>query len=307
MHMINSAIISTMSNIKSFIYSYILFVLAILSPLHALELDPNLNTLCLNRMDAMITNGMVVPPCGSPVQPDVESFKGIVGSYGLALAAPNVTPTNTLGVNAVSFGLVYGLTGLNAPNANWKNATAGNQKPSSLMNANLVLRKGLPYSFELEGSMGYLINSELFAVGGGLRWSPHEAVKLVPVDVSARFHARKVVGSSQLDLTTMGFDLSLGHEFGILKLFSIAPYVAYSPLWIYGSSNVLDATPGTFEAPTMVAANGQSSAFVFKQQTITVQRFTIGARLLIGLLQLTPEAVISSQQQTYYINFGVRL
>jgi hypothetical protein len=306
--MINLAITSTMSSIKFSIHAFFSLVfIAILSPLHALELDPNLNTLCLNRMDAMITNGTVVPPCGSNIQPDVASFKGLVGSYGLALAAPNVTPTNTLGVNAVSFGLVYGMTGLYAPNANWKNATVGNQKPSSLMNANLVVRKGLPYSFELEGSMGYLINSELFAVGGGLRWSPHEAVKLVPVDVSTRFHVRKVVGSSQMDLTTMGFDLSVGHEFGILKLFSIAPYVAYSPLWVYGSSNVLDATPGTFESPTMIATNGQNSAFVFKQQTVTIQRFTIGARFLIGLLQLTPEAVISGEQQTYYINLGVRL
>ncbi len=280
----------------------VVFLATILAhQLYALELDPNLNTLCLNRTEMSAT------PCGEAVQPDVGSFKNLMTAYGLALAPPNLTPANTLGINATSFNLAYGVVGNPFANAPWANATSGKQASPTLMNANLMVRKGLPYSFELEGSLGYMINTELFAVGGGIRWALHEAVKLVPVDFSVRFNVRKVMGSSQIDMTTTGLDFSLGHEFGILKLFSIAPYIAYSPMWIYANSNVLDATPGTFNAPALAQSNARADSFVFAQQTIAVQRFTVGARFLIGVLQLIPEATFSGNQSSYFLNLGLRI
>ena len=49
------------------------------------------------------------------------------------------------------------------------------------------------------------------------------------------------------------------------------------------------------------------AVFVFAQQTIAVQRFTVGARFLIGVLQLIPEATFSGNQSSYFLNLGLRI
>ena len=99
--------------------------------------------------------------------------------------------------------------------------------------------------------MGYLINSELWTVGAGLKWALNEAVRSFPIDFSISSYANRVVGSTQLDLSTVTYGATLGTQFGLLGMVNIAPFISYRPIIVFAGSNTLDSTPSTFGAPVL--------------------------------------------------------
>ena len=172
----------------------------------------------------------------------------------------------------------------------------------------LMIRKGLPYSFELEGHFGYMVNSELFTIGGAFKWALHEAIAAFPIDFMVRGSAMRLVGSTQLEMTAVGFDASLGTQFGVLKSFNLAPYVAYSPIQVTANSTTLDATPGTFDAPgSSLAASNASTSFVYSRRDHVTHRFGGGVRWLIGLIKITPEFIWSPDQYNISVSLGLHL
>ena len=78
---------------------------------------------------------------------------------------------------------------------------------------------------------------------------------------------------------------------------NVSPYVAYSPLWIFSRSNVIDSSPGTRDI------NGEGD-FVFTNQQQRVDRLTLGLRFITGAFNFTPEVTIAGGQQTYAVNLG---
>ena len=259
---------------------------------YALDLDPDLHGLCDNCS------------MGQFPSPKVTVFNGLALAYGLALAPPMLAPANTIGINTLEVDMSYSMTSLTDDANQWVEAIRARTAPSSLMSAHFTVRKGLPYSFELEGQLGYLINSELWTMGGSLKWSFHEAVRAFPIDFTLRGSGNRMVGSSQLDLSTVGADVALGTQFGIFKLFNLAPYLGYSPVWIFSGSSTLDATPGVYD----VAGNGMgtgSTALVFPRTEQMVHRMAIGLRFLAGRIKLTPEFMWTPHQ--FNINVGLGL
>ena len=199
----------------------------------------------------------------------------------------------------------YSFTQLQDDSSSWANAVRQREAVSNLMGTHFVVRKGLPYSFELEGQLGYLVNSELWTMGGSVKWSFHEAMRIIPIDFMVRGSVNHLVGSSQLDLTMAGVDLALGTQFGVLDLFNLSPYISYSPVWIYSGSYTLDSTPGVYDVTGINGSN--SSAFVFPRQDEMVNRFAVGIRWLAGLIKLNPEFVWTPHQYTINLSLGLHL
>jgi len=275
-----------------------LALLAGARPAAALGLDPSLHGLCAN--------------CTTALTPNEAAFDGLVQAYGLALAPPVLAPASTLGINAFEMDMSYGLTNFSGDTSVWGEALTNRSRVSNVSTSHFTIRKGLPYSFELEGQLGYLLNSELWTIGGAAKWSYHEGMSAFPVDFNARFAANRLVGSTQLDLSTTSVDLALGTRFGVKGVMNIAPYVAYSLLTIYGGSNTLDATPGVYDAPEVLVREGSAesfsaSSFVFGQRTHTVNRLSAGVRFLIGLIKLTPEFAWTPQQYNVNVSLGLQL
>jgi hypothetical protein len=267
-------------------------------PAAALGLDPALHGLCSD--------------CTGALTPNEVAFDGLVQAYGLALAPPLLAPSNTIGINAFEMDMSYSLTSFSGDTSAWGAALTNRSKISNVSSSHFTIRKGLPYSFEMEGQLGYLLNSELWTIGGAVKWSYHEAMSAFPVDFTARFAANRLVGSTQLDLSTMGFDLALGTQFGVGGVMNIAPYIAYSPLRIYGGSNTLDATPGVYDAPeVLIRQDGTqayaASTFVFAQRVHTANRLSVGTRFLIGLIKVTPEFAWTPQQYNVNVSLGLQL
>ena len=143
----------------------------------------------------------------------------------------------------------------------------------------------------------YLIESELWMFGVMAKWAPHEGVRAIPIDLAVRGTFNRLIGSPDLDMSTTGFDIVLSKSFGLAGVVNVSPYVAYSPIWIFSRSNVIDSTPGSRDSP--------DGDFVFAEEEQLVQRFAMGSRFIMGLFNLTPELTIAPEQQSYSVNLGV--
>ena len=97
-------------------------------------------------------------------------------------------------------------------------------------------------------------------------------------------------------MSTAGLDVVLSKSFGLAGVVNLAPYVAYSPLWVFSRSNVIDSTPGTRDSP--------DGDFVFTDQEQLVHRVGVGSRFIMGFFNLTPEVTFAPEQQTYAVNLG---
>lgn len=264
---------------------------AFVPPAFALDNDPVLRRLCIPAgSDAAL-------PCGDNVVANNASFKEIARELGMALAPRLLAPAETLGVNGFAFNLQYAFTSIDKGAGYWQETIEDRDPPGSLMTAHLDVKKGLPYSFEVGAHATYLVNSELWAYGGSLKFAPNEAVGDFPVDFAIRGTLTRVTGSSELQMTTAGLDVILSRSFGVGGVASIAPYMAYSPAWIYARSGVLDSTPANFADP--------ENSFVLADQDILIHRFVLGTRFLIGAVNFTPEVALAKGQQTYGVNLGL--
>ena len=176
-----------------------------------------------------------------------------------------------------------------------------------------ALRKGLPYSFEIQGQLGYLINSELWTMGAGVKWALNEAVRSFPIDFSLRGQANRMIGSTQLDLSMISYGAALGTQFGILGMVNISPFITYQPVMIFAGSTTLDATPGVYDAPGSESSNmnqmapSGSTAFVFARTDETIHRATAGLRFMFGVLKITSEFMWTPHQTNINLSLGFNL
>ncbi len=276
----------------------LLFFCVVLFPLSAaaLDNDPALNKLCTAQGNDASS------PCGDArdgaiVRGDQAAFAEVAREYGMAFSPKLLAPAETLGINGFQFAVQVGITDINETEDYWSRSVEDGDPPSVLVTTQLDMRKGLPYSFEVGAHATYLINSELWAFGGSLKWSPNESVDDFPVDLAARGSVSRMVGSTQLDLTTAGLDLILSRDFGVGGVANIAPYVSYSPAFIFARSGVLDSTPGTGDDP--------SNSFVFAEEEETLHRLVVGVRFVLGALNFTPEVALTKGIRSFNGNLGL--
>ena len=262
-----------------------------MSPAFAFDHDPALQRLC--------TRSGTVPenPCGDSPQPDTALFRGIAKEYSLALAPTLLSPAETMGINGFQFDLQFSVTSINAVREYWQRGIEDETPPDAFVVSRLGVRKGLPGSFEIGMSTSYLIESELWVLGTMLKWALHEGMDIVPMDLAFRGTYSKMVGSSQLDLSMAGLDVILSKSVGLAGVVNISPYLAYSPVWSTAGSQVIDATPGSIDSP--------KGDFVFAEEIQLIHRFTLGSRFIMGLFNLTTEAALTSEQNTYSVNLGI--
>ncbi|MEZ4470663.1 MAG: hypothetical protein R3F60_07675 [bacterium] len=268
------------------------------TPAWALDHDPVLGQLCT------VVNPSSPSPCGEAPRPDQKAFAALTREYGMALGPRLMQPAETLGVNGFAFALQLGLTNVDENKSHWQKAIRANEgmptspeAPSTLQTLQLDLRKGLPFSIELGADLAWLMNSELLSFSGSVKVALHEAVRQFPLDGAVRASVGRMVGSSELEMTFFGLDVVISHGFGVGRSVNIAPYMAYSPLFIYASSGVVDSSPGDHDTP--------AGTFVFADEDQVIHRFVFGSRFIFGAFNFTPEAAIAQGIQSYNFNVGL--
>jgi hypothetical protein len=209
-------------------------------------------------------------------RPDNLAFKNLVSELGFALAPSTMHPARTIGFGGFVLSFEAAYTHINANDTThsapangstpaytgiqyWHLGTQGstdangnystqNNSPDSLLGVySLMVRKGLPFGFELAGALGYMQNSSLWTLGADLRWALLEGFRTgilgyLP-DVAVGTGVRTMTGSSKMYLTTIGIDVELSKPFTLSDTGIVTPYVGFQHLIIYGNSAVLDSTP----------------------------------------------------------------
>jgi hypothetical protein len=153
-----------------------------------------------------------------------------------------MSPADTLGYSGFYMGLESTATNIpdwNAPSMDkdpWYYGTGPtNDKPDSMFVPSIHVRKGLPWSFELGGSINYLAESEVVGIGGEVKWSLFEGYlhgfRGALPNLAARGSVVRIIGTTDLDVTIVGVDGSISRPFAIGGQITLTPYGGFQYVW----------------------------------------------------------------------------
>lgn len=246
--------------------------------------------------------------CGI-VEPNDQQFQLLATDLGQVFAPRLANPAETLGEAGFAVNMMTSLSFIPSDEEYWERAVEDRAPSSTLLTGHLQVRKGLPFSFEVAGNMGYLFASEMFTLGADLKWALNEGFYYFP-DVAFRGSVNTLMGASDLNLVTAGGDMSISKAFGLGGVASLTPYVGYQMLFIVASSRLLNAypqdprSPQIDDSPECAADSSQCTTFnpefVFSQYDTSVNRFFFGARFNVWILSFVLEGVIGEINQATF-------
>jgi len=247
---------------------------------------------------------------GFNANPDVDAFKALSRDLGLVFAPRFLTPAETLGEAGFDVGFGASISTLDGAADHWR---VLDSSPGVFTTGQIYVRKGLPFSFEFGGSLSHLFDSDMVAVGTELKWALNEGFLYLP-DIAVRGSVNNIVGSSDLNLTNAGADVSISKAFAMAGVMSITPYFGYNRLWIISSSRLLDVAPDDPTPPEIEACDVNDvncveelrfqPEFVFGTEVQLVNRYFVGSRFIFGVATITLESAFSEGVQNYSGSVG---
>lgn len=243
--------------------------------------------------------------CGT-AQPDQGKFDALAAELGQVFAPRLANPAETLGEAGFAVNVMGSFSTITQDADYWQQAIEDGDPPGSFFTGHVQVRKGLPFSFEMAGNMAYMANSEMFAVGADVKWALHEGFFYMP-DVAVRGSINTVLGAEYLNLLTTGWDVSVSKDFGIGGMLSIAPFAGYQNLYVISSSRLINAYPQD-PRPPQTSNDGRdvfAPEFVFDQHTTTINRFFLGARLNVWIMNFVLEGVLGDNVNQFTFSGGV--
>ena len=254
--------------------------------------------------------------------PDNERVYSLASELAIVLAPKFLMPAETMGYNGFSFGFQTGFTHISHNEPFWDAAQEydpsdpeAKRPPSFLTTIGAMAHKGvwLPLpSFELGAGFNYLPRSGMWMMLVDTKLAIHEGFQNFPLpEIAVRGTGGRMVGNNQMDITLAGLDFSMSKSFGVAGTFNLTPYAGYQILWVVADPEVIDATPDE-DAVEASRANGSApngaipqcsenvadcnAYFVFfDPDAFLRQRFFIGIRLVIGVVNLTGEFAMATK------------
>jgi hypothetical protein len=201
------------------------------------ETSANKLDLAVGRFISCTNHGYCYMPNGGMA--DYERF---LAEYFFALSPKLLAPADTLGYSGFYMGLESTAIGIPSWGKRpvtehpWYFGTGpANDKPDAMFVPSIHVRKGLPWSFELGGSINYLAQSEVVGIGGEVKWSLfegyiHKFRGALP-NLAARGSVVRIIGNSDLDVTIVGVDGSISKPFAIGGQVVLTPYGGFQYIW----------------------------------------------------------------------------
>lgn len=221
---------------------------------------------------------------GGAVVGNSADFRSLASELGVVLAPRLLSPADTLGFGGFQFTTDLGFTSIDGGAPYWR-ARAGNGG-SVMPTIGVFARKGmwLPVpSFELGAGLVQLLGSRMSAAQAYAKLALHEGYHgwLLP-SLALRGAVSRMMGESDMDLTVVSVDASMGKEIGVAGTFNLTPYGGWNLLVVIPRSEVIDKTPHI--------AGDNAMSFVFAEQDgILRQRFFAGVRLRYHVFAMTLE------------------
>mgnify|MGYP000433108125 CR=1 FL=1 len=149
----------------------------------------------------------------------------ILGVPNFAVAALGLYEAELAFDNRIAFIHTAAATG--EASSPWQELAESGEPDQVVFMPSLTVRKGLPWSLEIGGDVGWYAGSRQFLVGGFARWVPFGNWEKVP-DVGVGIGYRGLIGNDQLDLGVFHLDLSIGYSFR-MNLRASRPGTRFSP------------------------------------------------------------------------------
>ncbi|MBL8956312.1 MAG: hypothetical protein JNK82_36400 [Myxococcaceae bacterium] len=153
------------------------------------------------------------------------------------------------------------------------------------------IRKGLPYSFELGGRVGWLEKSRMFMGTVELKWAINEGFTYLP-DIAVGGRVSKLINSRDFDVTTGGLDVSVGKQFALGGMVTLTPYAGWNLMFVGASSNPVDFDPARSLAKSETRDDQFRDIYVFESVSAgsnTHNRFYGGLRFVASPFMLGAE------------------
>jgi hypothetical protein len=192
-----------------------------------------------NKLDLSLARFIDCNANGTSCTANIKDYELFMAEYAFGLAPKILAPAETLGYSGFFLGLEGTLTprpGTSGGKERWaKGTTPANEYPDVMFMPAVHVRKGLPWSWEIGGTINYLAQSELVGLGAELKWSLFEGYRnnwrgVLP-DIAARGTVVRVLGESDVDMTIVGVDGSISYAFGIGGMVTLTPYAGFQYLW----------------------------------------------------------------------------
>lgn len=241
------------------------------------------------------------------VAPDLDGFESLSRDLGFVMSPKGISPAETVGEAGFEMAFEISMNVIEASAEYWKRAVEDQQPDNVLVVSQIHLVKGLPFSFELGAILSHLFQSDMWALGAELSWAWHEDYFWPVPDLGVRGFVNHTVGSTDINLTTAGFDALVSIPVGVGGVISLTPFVGYNFTVVFTSSRLLDATPDDISPPIEGAGNQPSikPEFVFDNTSNMYSRFLAGFRIRFAVVNFSFETLWAEEVQAYSLKLGL--
>jgi hypothetical protein len=211
---------------------------------------------------------------GTLTQAEFRAFSEDVAS---AISHKGMIPSEGLGITGFDIGAAISATEV-ANREVLRKAAGGASIPKAVPLASLRIVKGLPWDIDIGVVQTSLYDTNVRATGGEVRWAFIGGSTVLPA-VALRVSGSKLSGVQQLEMRTLGADISISKGFLFLT-----PYAGV------GAVETKSRAPGT----------------ALRDEKFRQDRAFVGVNLALLPLAINVEADRTGEATTYGIKFAIR-
>lgn len=240
-----------------------------------------------------------------------DNFLKMSTQFASAMAPMFLGEAESRGAEGFEVGIGYSFTKIDYNADFWRNAL--NDKPTDMSvptfynGIDVHGKKGFNFGLSIYGNVRYYILTEMISGGFGAEYSFNEGLKKWP-DVSIGTGFNALFGASDLNMAMIELRLKISKTFVAKKEVKLVPFLNYSHLFTFASSNRLG---GYFDmndkqyASDSYAYDRKGSAFYFKQVFINIDRIGLGFKIIKGYFSYNVEAMLPfNALKAFSINTG---
>lgn len=169
-------------------------------------------------------------------QLDPSEYRKLIVEMAITISPSVLAPADTLGIHGFDIGVEGNSAFIHSGELYWEKATRSGNPSAFMYMPTARIRKGLPFSFEVESTVSHIPFTEQNVISGGGRFALHEGFELVP-DLTFGVNYANLLGNPYLRLGVFQWSMSLGYTWAIgqvkkIRTATISPYVAYSQLYV---------------------------------------------------------------------------
>ncbi|HEX8705350.1 MAG TPA: hypothetical protein VF815_41340 [Myxococcaceae bacterium] len=235
-----------------------------------------------------------------------SDFQAFARTFGAAITSANLMPPETLGHSGFNVNVELSVVSLPSDTVI---PTEGGEQPGSVLMPSVHVRKGLPFSIEMGGRVGWVERSRMLAATAELKWAVNEGFTYLP-DIGVRGHVTRLVGVRDFSLTAAGVDAGVGKQFPLGGMVTLTPYGGVDFTFIRAESSVIDFNPNrSYEDTVGSPLAGFENTAAYERLGFTDnmnQRIYGGVRFIGGVLQLGAEISVTRLGSVKEVDAGTQ-